>query len=156
MNNDLKSRIENLKRMATPLQYIKVDTELLIYKLQKIELPELDEEDLKLFKEKLGKRKFKEEKEIEQQFIQIQEAINIITSKIPLNTKIITINHFLFHLKEINYMIEREKLDGKKYYTLNIIKPLIRPEIIKFVAKYDDLIKINEEDTSYTPLNMNE
>ena len=84
-----------------------------------------------LFKEKLGKRKFKEEKEIEQQFGQILEAINIITSKIPNDPKIQIINHYLYHLKEINYMIEREKLDGRKYYTLNIIKPLIKPEIIK-------------------------
>ena len=149
----LKERMGMIKRKANPLSYIQQDTEIMIKQIQEITLPELTEEEKTEYKKLLGKKKYKETEKIEEEFTQIIEAINIINAK-HTDKKLETINHYITHFKEIIIMMEREKESKYTYQTLNIIKPLIKPEMTRFIAKYEDIIKKEEETTGYTPLQL--
>ena len=88
-------------------------------------------------------------------FIQITEAIKIIQSKYT-DHKLPIINTYIEQLGDIIIKIEQEKNGKYKYYSLQTIIPLIKPEIIRFNAQYEELTKKDEEDDGYTPLHITE
>jgi mRNA-degrading endonuclease HigB of HigAB toxin-antitoxin module len=151
----LKERIENIKRKAEPERYIVQDTEILLYKLRQLDLPDLDSDDLKAYRKVLGKKKQEEKKEVKEQFTQLIEIFNIISSKIQ-DDKIRQITHYLYHFKEIYIQLEQEKTSKYSLMRLNqIVLPRIRPEMIRFISKYDELLKKEEDsDESYNPLGL--
>jgi len=143
--------MEIIRRKADQKAYTRPDTEILLKQLTEIRLPELTNEEITTYKKALGKKKFKETDKIEEEFTQLTEAINIINAKI-IDEKLETINHYLKHFKEINITIEQAKTSKYTYSNLNIIIPIIKPEMTRFIAKYEEIIKKEEEQEGYNPL----
>jgi len=146
MINDLKERKERLMRKAYPYRYITPDSEKTVNLARQIILPELTDEEIKKYRAKLGSRVFKELDTIEEQFQQITEAINIIGSKI-YDSNIQQLFRYINTFREILISIEMNKVN--KDYTLPQRLAIMRPEMQRFVSKYEELIKKDEEQTGY-------
>jgi hypothetical protein len=150
--NELKAKFESMKRIAYPLAYETNKTEQLYKELRQIDLPQLENEEITEYKRILGKRKY-ETKDIKEEFTNIIEAIRIIHSK-KSDTKLDNIMQYIKKYEEVLRKIEAEK-DSK--YTINTLKinmTILKPEITRFNAKYEAIIKDTEEYNEDKPITM--
>jgi len=131
------------------------DANDMILKARRIKLPSFDDSEMVKCKLLLGRKKFKDVESTEDQFCQVVEAIDILDAKSDdVKFSVLTSYVNIFRPLLDNIALNKNR---KLYYSVDTILPIVRSEMLRFVSRYDFLIKKSDDDTSsYTPLGLSE
>ena len=129
------------------------DAELMILKARKINLPSFSDSEIVNCKKLLGRKKFKDVELTEEQFTQVVEAIDILDAK-STDIKFSILTSYVNIFRPLLHNIDLNKC-RKQYYSVDTILPIVRSEMLRFVSRYDFLIKKSDDDSdNYTPLGL--